>query len=160
LLPRRPDWTDSLLNFFFEWLAKVSLVAVASFLPGRAKDLSTPRYCHDSTCCLTRSGNHMHHPVVCFKSGCCVHKPSQPYSISIHINEVHTLPPYPFKIHFNIIIPSTPRYLNRFILYRSSDQNYICIFEPTYKLQVQLISPYVDRNIVLRTALITSLPSP
>ena len=28
--------------FFFEWLAKVSLVAVGCFLPGRAKDLSTP----------------------------------------------------------------------------------------------------------------------
>jgi len=23
LLPRRPDWTDNLLNFFFEWLASV-----------------------------------------------------------------------------------------------------------------------------------------
>jgi len=23
LLPRRPGWTDKLLNFFFEWLAKV-----------------------------------------------------------------------------------------------------------------------------------------
>jgi len=23
LLPRRPGWTDNLLNFFFEWLAKV-----------------------------------------------------------------------------------------------------------------------------------------
>ena len=33
---------DSLLNCF-EWLAKVkSLVAVACFLPGRAKDLSAP----------------------------------------------------------------------------------------------------------------------
>ena len=29
---------------FFEWLAKVSLVAVACFLPGRAKDLPAPRY--------------------------------------------------------------------------------------------------------------------
>ena len=31
-------------EFFFEWLAKVSLVAVSCFLPGRAKDLSAPRY--------------------------------------------------------------------------------------------------------------------
>jgi len=32
-------------DFFFEWLAKVkSLVAVACFLPGQAKDLSAPRY--------------------------------------------------------------------------------------------------------------------
>ena len=32
-------------DFFFEWLAKVKiLVAVACFLPGRAKDLSAPRY--------------------------------------------------------------------------------------------------------------------
>ena len=31
--------------FFFEWLAKVkSLVTVACFLPGRAKDLSAPWY--------------------------------------------------------------------------------------------------------------------
>ena len=31
--------------FFFEWLAKIqSLVAVACFFPGRAKDLSAPRY--------------------------------------------------------------------------------------------------------------------
>ena len=42
LLPWRPGWTDKILNSFFEWLAvKVSLVAVACFLPGRAKDLST-----------------------------------------------------------------------------------------------------------------------
>ena len=35
---------DNLLNFFFfEWLAKVNLVTVACFLPGRAKDLSAPR---------------------------------------------------------------------------------------------------------------------
>ena len=34
---------DNLLNFFFfEWLAKKSLVAVACFIPGRAKDLSAP----------------------------------------------------------------------------------------------------------------------
>ena len=37
-------WLDGQLSdFFFEWLAKVSLVAVASFLPGGAKDLSAPR---------------------------------------------------------------------------------------------------------------------
>ena len=29
--------------FFFEWLAKVSLVAVVCFLTGRPKDLSAPR---------------------------------------------------------------------------------------------------------------------
>ena len=45
LLPRRTGWTDNLPNFFFfEWLAKVTLVAVACFLPGRAKDLSASRY--------------------------------------------------------------------------------------------------------------------
>ena len=62
LLPRRPGWTDNLLNcfwvkvlvisatYFILWegiflvrLTK-SLVAVACFLPGRAKDLSAPRY--------------------------------------------------------------------------------------------------------------------
>ena len=44
LLSRRFGWTDKLLNFFFEWLARVkSLVAVACCLPGRAKDLSAPR---------------------------------------------------------------------------------------------------------------------
>ena len=40
-MPRRPGWTDNILNFFLDWLAKVkSLVALACFLPGRAKDLS------------------------------------------------------------------------------------------------------------------------
>jgi len=35
-------------DFFFEWLAKVkSLVAVACFLPGRAKNLSVPKYKKD-----------------------------------------------------------------------------------------------------------------
>ena len=42
-MPRRPGWTDNLLNCFFEWLAKV-WVAVACSLPGRAKDLSAARY--------------------------------------------------------------------------------------------------------------------
>ena len=37
-------WLDGQASDFFEWLAKVSLVAVVCFLPGRAKDLSTPRY--------------------------------------------------------------------------------------------------------------------
>ena len=33
-------------EIFFEWLAKVkSLVAVACFLPARAKDVSAPWYC-------------------------------------------------------------------------------------------------------------------
>ena len=62
LLPRRPGWTDNLLNLFF-WVACKSqsnglksvfsfvgsmfnksrvFVAVACFLPGRAKDLSAP----------------------------------------------------------------------------------------------------------------------
>ena len=65
LLPRRPSWTDNLLNFFLsglqkleqrakkctelrgEYLVKIpSLVAVACFLPGQAKDLSaTPHKC-------------------------------------------------------------------------------------------------------------------
>jgi len=59
LLPRRPGWTDNLLNCFLSGLQKLeqwakkyielrwenvekipSLVAVACFLPGRAKDLS------------------------------------------------------------------------------------------------------------------------
>jgi hypothetical protein len=43
MLPRRPGWTNNLLEFF-EWLVKVSLVALACFLRGRAKDLSAPRY--------------------------------------------------------------------------------------------------------------------
>jgi hypothetical protein len=61
LPPRRRGWTDSLLNFFLSVLQKLeqrakkcielcgeyaeyipSLVAVACFLPGRAKDLSAP----------------------------------------------------------------------------------------------------------------------
>ena len=61
LLARRRSWTDNVLNFFFSGLQKSeqrakkcielrgeyaeqipSLVAVAFFLPGRAKDLSAP----------------------------------------------------------------------------------------------------------------------
>ena len=36
LLPRRPGWTDSLLNFFFHWLAKVRVwsLLLVSFLVG------------------------------------------------------------------------------------------------------------------------------
>jgi len=60
-LPRRPGWTDNFLNFFLSGLQKLeqrakkcielrgeyieqipSLIAVACFLPGRAKDLSAP----------------------------------------------------------------------------------------------------------------------
>ena len=59
MLPRIPPWTDNLLNFILSGLQKLeqrakkcielrgecfdripSLVAVACFLPGRAKDLS------------------------------------------------------------------------------------------------------------------------
>jgi len=61
LLPRRPGWTDNFLIFFFSGLQQLeqrakkcielrgeyakqisSLVAVACFFPGRAKDLSAP----------------------------------------------------------------------------------------------------------------------
>ena len=44
LLPRRPGWTDNFLNHFWVACKSYSLVAVACFLPGRAKDLSAPRY--------------------------------------------------------------------------------------------------------------------
>ena len=44
LLPRRPGWTDSLLKLFGVACKNYSLVAVACFLPGRAKVLSAPRY--------------------------------------------------------------------------------------------------------------------
>ena len=54
LLPRRPGWTDNVLNFF--WIACKSLVAVAFFLPGLAKDvlallvvgLREVKICHES----------------------------------------------------------------------------------------------------------------
>ena len=39
-------------EFFFELLVKVSFVAVACFFPGRAKDLSAPRYLY-SNCLFT-----------------------------------------------------------------------------------------------------------
>ena len=61
MLPRRPGWTDNILNFFLSGLQELeqrakkciefrweyvesmpSLVAVACFLPGRAKDLAAP----------------------------------------------------------------------------------------------------------------------
>ena len=44
LLPWRPGWKDNLLNFFSGACKSQSLVAVACFIPGRAKDLSAPRY--------------------------------------------------------------------------------------------------------------------
>ena len=44
LLPRRPGSTDNLLNCFWVACKSQSLVAVACFLPGRAKDLTAPRY--------------------------------------------------------------------------------------------------------------------
>jgi len=44
LLPRRPGWTDNILNCFWVACESQGLVAVACFLPGRAKDLSAPRY--------------------------------------------------------------------------------------------------------------------
>ena len=40
LLPRRPGWMDNLLNFG----GGIAKVRVVYFLPGRAKDLSAPRY--------------------------------------------------------------------------------------------------------------------
>ena len=40
---RRPGWTDSLLNCFWVACKSWSLVAVACFLPGRAKDLPAPQ---------------------------------------------------------------------------------------------------------------------
>ena len=42
-MPRRPGWTDKFLNFFLSGLQSSSVVAVACFLPGRAKDLSATR---------------------------------------------------------------------------------------------------------------------
>ena len=47
LLPRRPGWKDNVLNFFWVACKSSSLVAVACFLPGRAKDLSAPQYFHE-----------------------------------------------------------------------------------------------------------------
>ena len=42
LLLWRPGWTDNLLNFFWVACKSQSVVTVACFLPGRAKDLSAP----------------------------------------------------------------------------------------------------------------------
>ena len=42
LLPRRPGWTDNLLNCFWVACKRLCWVAVVCFLPGRAKDLSAP----------------------------------------------------------------------------------------------------------------------
>ena len=44
LLPRRPSWTDNLLNVWWVACKSQSLVVVACFLPGRAMDLSAPQY--------------------------------------------------------------------------------------------------------------------
>ena len=46
LLSGRPGWKDNLLNCFGVAWKSLSLVAVACFLPGRAKDLSALRYIH------------------------------------------------------------------------------------------------------------------
>ena len=42
LLLRRPGWTENFLIFFLVTCKSQSLVAVACFLPGRAKDISAP----------------------------------------------------------------------------------------------------------------------
>jgi len=78
LLPRRPGWTDNLLIFFsalqkLEQRAKKceelrgeyveyipSLVAVACFLPGRAKDLSVPRRMYVYVCMCVCMYTHMY----------------------------------------------------------------------------------------------------
>ena len=44
LLPRRTGWTDNFLNCLWVACKSQSLVTVACFLPGRAKDLLVPRY--------------------------------------------------------------------------------------------------------------------
>ena len=74
LLPRRPVWSDSLLNSLLSGLQKLqqwykmcielrgeyvekipSLFAVACFLPGRAKDLSAPPRTNKTTCSMAHS---------------------------------------------------------------------------------------------------------
>ena len=44
LLTRRPGWTENIIIFFWVACKSYNLVAVACFLPGRAKDLSAPQY--------------------------------------------------------------------------------------------------------------------
>jgi hypothetical protein len=71
LLPRRPGWTDNLLSYFSglqksqqrakkfielrgEYVEYIpSLVAVACFLPGRAKDLTAPPHINAAFCRVT-----------------------------------------------------------------------------------------------------------
>ena len=44
LLPRKPGWTNNILNCFWVACRSQSLVAVACFFPDRVMDLSAPRY--------------------------------------------------------------------------------------------------------------------
>jgi hypothetical protein len=41
-----------------------------------------------------------------------VHKSLPLDCILVHLNSVHTLSPYFLKIHFNVILPSVPKYFN------------------------------------------------
>jgi hypothetical protein len=51
-----------------------------------------------------------------------VHNSSTLVPIMIQINPIHALPHYLFKIHFNSVIPSTPRFCKWFLTFRFSHQ--------------------------------------
>jgi len=48
-------------------------------------------------------------------------------SILSQLNPINTIAPHFFKMHFNVIFPSTASYVKWFLPFRFSDQNFVCI---------------------------------
>jgi hypothetical protein len=56
-----------------------------------------------------------------------VHNSPPPVHILSQINPVHTIPPYFFKIHFNIILPLKPRSSESSLPFRLPNPNFVLI---------------------------------
>jgi hypothetical protein len=54
-----------------------------------------------------------------------VHNNPLPVPILSHTNQIHIPKPYLPKIHFNIILPSTPRYFELSLPFRFPIQNFV-----------------------------------
>jgi hypothetical protein len=57
-----------------------------------------------------------------------VHTSPPPVTILSYMNPIHTLTPYR-NIHFNIVLPSTPKSYDWSLPFRLSNQNFVCIYD-------------------------------